>query len=59
MKVMRGARPISNIEIKEYYDNFIYEPISLIEYADTWVKWIHNTKTKSRIIYTIGQITTS
>ena len=47
MKVMRGARPISNIEIKEYYDNFIYEPISLIEYADTWVKWIHNTKTKS------------
>lgn len=47
MNTLRGARPIPNKEIKDYYNNFSFNEVSLDHYKDAWLTWINNTKLKS------------
>lgn len=47
MNTLRGARPIPDKEIKSHYDKFSFNEVSLNEYKETWLSWIHNTALKS------------
>jgi hypothetical protein len=47
MKPQRGARPIRSKEVYQHHHDFGYQPVSLLEYTDTWRRWITTSKTKT------------
>lgn len=47
IKATRGARPIQDRTITEWYNQHQYTDISLAEYADVWKNWLTFTNLKS------------
>jgi len=47
VKLTQGARPIRNSEIKDHYNRFVYNDVSLSEYTEIWRNWLVYTEHKT------------
>jgi len=47
MKIQQGARPIRCKDVLDHYRKFVFSPVTLDTYQDTWYRWITNSGSKT------------